>query len=140
MGKKVKVVFDTNVWISIFMKKVLSREFSKILNEEATVYITKEIMTEISRVLTYPKITEILQALRIHARGILHAIAANSTVVNPKVKLHIIEEDPEDNKILECALAADASIIVTGDRHLLKLVKFRKTRILTPREFLDYFS
>lgn len=140
MGKKVKVVFDSNVWISIFMKKVLSREFSKMLNEETIVYTSKEIMIEISKVLTYPKITEILQASGIREREILHAMVANSTIVNPKMKLHVIDEDPDDNKILECALTARANFIVTGDRYLLKLGKFRKTRILTPREFLDYFS
>ena len=46
----------------------------------------------------------------------------------------------EDNKILECALAAGADIIVSGDKHLLELVKFRKARILTPKEFFDSFN
>ena len=40
-------------------------------------------------------------------------------------------------KYLECALASGADIIVSGDKHLLKLGKFRKTKILTPREFFD---
>jgi len=53
------------------------------------------------------------------------------------MKLHVINEDAEDNKILECALAAGADYIVTGDNHLIQLGKFRKTRILAPREFFD---
>jgi hypothetical protein len=53
------------------------------------------------------------------------------------VSLHVINEDSEDNRILECALASGADIIVSGDKHLLKLGKFRKTKILTPREFFD---
>lgn len=140
MGKKAKVVFDTNVWVSIFMKKTLSRDFSKILNKKAAVYTTEEIMTEISRVLMYPKISEILQHSNIHARTILRAITTNSTMVKPRVKIQVIEEDPEDNKILECANEAGANIIVTGDKHLLKLGKFKKTIIPTPRQFLDNFS
>lgn len=140
MGKKVKVVFDTNVWVSIFMKKVLSQEFSRILSGETNVYITNEIMTEISKVLLYPRIAEILQVSGVNSRGILRTIATSSTIVNTKIKLHIIEEDPADNKILECALTTGADIIVTGDKHLLKLGKFRKTRILTPRDFLDNLS
>jgi hypothetical protein len=56
------------------------------------------------------------------------------------VKLSVINEDDEDNKILECALASGADIIVSGDRHLLKLGKFRKTTIVTPREFFDNFT
>jgi predicted nucleic acid-binding protein len=53
------------------------------------------------------------------------------------LKIKIIDEDAEDNKILECALASGAKIIVSGDKHLLKLGRFRKMRILTPREFFD---
>jgi putative PIN family toxin of toxin-antitoxin system len=60
-----------------------------------------------------------------------------SNIVEPKVELHIVNEDEADNKILECALAAGADIIVSGDKHLLNLGKFKKTRILTPREFFD---
>jgi uncharacterized protein len=138
MGKKVQVVFDTNVWISIFMKKVLSQEYQKILAQGTSVYISKDILIEISKVLTYPKITRTLKACRIDARQILRIIAANSIMVYPKIKVQIIEEDPSDNRILECALAAGAEFIVTGDKHLLKLGQFEQTKILTPRELFDY--
>jgi putative PIN family toxin of toxin-antitoxin system len=136
VGKKVKVVFDTNVWVSIFMKKILTDEFSQT-KQELTVYVSKDILLEISKVLLYPKIAEILKKANVNEKEILRAIEANATIVKPKLKLHIIEEDPEDNKILECALASGADIIISGDRHLLKLGKFRKTRILTPREFFS---
>ena len=139
MGKKVKVVFDTNVWLSIFMKKVLSDEFSQA-KQEITVYVSKDILMEISKVLLYPKIAEILRRASDNEKEILRAIEANSIIVKPKLKLHIIEEDAEDNKILECALASGADIIVSGDKHLLKLGKYRKTRIQTPREFFDSIS
>ena len=136
MGKKVKVVFDTNVWLSIFMKKILSDEFSQV-KQELTIYVSKDIILEISKVLLYPKIAEILRKANVNEREILQAIEANSIIVKPKFKLQVIEEDVEDNKILECALASGADIIVSGDKHLLKLGRFRKTRILTPREFFD---
>ena len=70
-------------------------------------------------------------------RDVLRVLAGNSKMVEPKLKLHVVNEDAEDNKILECALAARADIIVSGDKHLLKLGKFKKTRILSPREFFD---
>lgn len=136
MGKKVKVVFDTNVWVSISLKKILNDEFSRV-KQELTVYVSKDIILEISKVLLYPKIAEILRNNGIREKEILRAIAVSSEIVEPKVKLHVIHEDAEDNKVLECALAAGADFIVTGDKHLLELDKFRKTRILTPREFFD---
>ena len=54
MGKKVKVVFDTNVWLSIFMEKILRDEFSQA-KQELTVYVSKDIILEISKVLIIPK-------------------------------------------------------------------------------------
>ena len=139
MGKKVKVVFDTNVWISIFMEKKLKDEFSNV-KESLTIYVSKDISLEVSKVLLYPKVAEILGKTGIRERDILRIFGVNSKIVEPKIKLHIINEDAEDNKILECALAAGADIIVTGDKHLLELGKFRKTRILTPRRFFDSFT
>ncbi len=136
MGKKVKVVFDTNVWLSIFMKKILSDEFSQV-KQELTIYVSKDIILEISKALLYPKIAEILKKVGVNEREILRVIEANSIIVKPKLKLQVIDEDAEDNKILECALACKADIIVSGDKHLLKLGKYRKTTILTPREFFD---
>ena len=45
--------------------------------------------------------------------------------------------DPDDNHILECALEAQAEIIVTGDNHLLQLHPYHGIKILTPRQFLE---
>jgi putative PIN family toxin of toxin-antitoxin system len=118
------------------MKKILAEEFSQV-KQELTVYVSKDIMLEMSKVLLYPKIAEILRKANANEREILRAIKANSITIEPKLKLQIIEEDVEDNKTLECALTSGADIIVSGDKHLLKLGRFRKTRILTPREFFD---
>jgi putative PIN family toxin of toxin-antitoxin system len=136
VGKKVKVVFDTNVWISIFMDKRLRDEFSRS-KHAVTVYISEDIGLEISKVLQYPKVAEILKKINMREKDVLLILANNSKKVETKLKLHIINEDSEDNKILECALAARADIIVSGDKHLLNLGKFKKTRILTPRMFFD---
>jgi putative PIN family toxin of toxin-antitoxin system len=139
VGKKIKVVFDTNVWISIFMEEVLSDDFSQV-KQELTVYVSRDIVLEISKVMLYPKIARILEKNGVREKDVLRAIEMNSKIVEPKVKLRVVNEDAEDNKILECALAAKADIIVSGDRHLLKLGKFKKTKILTPREFFDQIT
>ena len=82
MGK-VKVVFDTNVWISIFTKKTLSKEFSEILEKElVSVYISEEILKEITKVLFYPKIEELLNLSGVNERDILRNITSISNFVN----------------------------------------------------------
>ncbi len=139
MGKKVKVVFDTNVWISIFMEKKLRDEFFRV-KQDLTVYVCEDIALDITKVLQYPQVTKVLIKIGTHEKDVLRIVKANSKKVEPKLKLDIINEDAEDNKILECSLEAGADIIVSGDKHLLNLGKFRKTKILTPREFFGSFS
>jgi predicted nucleic acid-binding protein len=48
----------------------------------------------------------------------------------------VIEKDPEDNRLLECAQKSHADYIVSGDMHLLEIKDFKATKILTPEEFL----
>lgn len=79
MGKKDKVIFDTNVWISLFLKRTLTQEFSEIINKQVTIFISKEILVETSRVLTYPKIKQIIEGSEINAKQILRFIAENKT-------------------------------------------------------------
>ncbi len=60
-----------------------------------------------------------------------------SEVVEPDIKLDVIKEDPEDNKVLECAICSKADYIVTGDPHLLRLKKFRGVQIINVNDFMD---
>jgi putative PIN family toxin of toxin-antitoxin system len=53
------------------------------------------------------------------------------------IKLEVIKEDPADDRILECAVAAGSDYIVSGDKDLLRLGKYDGIRILTVSDFLD---
>lgn len=70
------------------------------------------------------------------------AFVAEATVCNPKKRV-ILCRDPEDNMLLECCLAADADLLITGDRDLLDIPRhallsagLRKLRILRPGQYL----
>ena len=64
----------------------------------------------------------------------------NSEIVEPSARLDIVEEDPDDNKVLECAKEGKVKYIITNDKHLLKLRKFEGIKIVTPEEFLRIFK
>ncbi len=68
---------------------------------------------------------------------IIESIISFSEVVNPDIKLDVIKSDPDDNKILECAVACGAFYVVSGDRHLLDLKEYGKIKIITPKAALD---
>ena len=57
-------------------------------------------------------------------------------VVEPSQTLSVIAQDPDDNRVLECAVSGRAEAIVSGDRHLLRLRQFRGIDILTPQAAL----
>ncbi len=56
--------------------------------------------------------------------------------MTPKSVPHIIKDDPDDDHILACALAGRADLIVSGDRHLLKLKSYKGIGIVRPKDFL----
>ena len=57
-------------------------------------------------------------------------------VVEPQVRLEVVERNATDNKFLECALAGEADFIVSGDRHLLSLQEYEGIRILKISQFV----
>jgi predicted nucleic acid-binding protein len=52
-------------------------------------------------------------------------------------KLHVVVEHPADDKFIDCASAAGADYIVSGDKHLLKIACYRKTQIVSVNKFLQ---
>jgi putative PIN family toxin of toxin-antitoxin system len=60
--------------------------------------------------------------------------------VDPDVNLTVVEEDPDDDKFLEAAVAGDADYLVSGDSHLLNLDSFRDIRIIDPRTFSEILA
>jgi len=50
-------------------------------------------------------------------------------------KINIVKEDPDDNKIIECAIESDSEYILTYDNHLLKIKEYKSVKILKPEEF-----
>ena len=58
-------------------------------------------------------------------------------IVEPGEVLKVIVDDPDDNRVLECAVKGKADLIVSGDRHLLKLGMYRGIKIVTVRQFME---
>jgi putative PIN family toxin of toxin-antitoxin system len=60
-----------------------------------------------------------------------------TTRVNPSGRIDAVKEDPDDNRVLECAAAAGCEYIITGDLDLLRLGEYGEIRIVTVRTFLE---
>lgn len=59
-------------------------------------------------------------------------------LIEPTDTLTVVVGDPDDNRVLECAVAGEATHIVSGDSHLLDLTRYQEVPILTPREFVAH--
>jgi putative PIN family toxin of toxin-antitoxin system len=128
------VVFDTNVLISALLwpGSVPAQVVALARQGRVLAVISPALLEELRRVLR-KKLGFEEEA----AEAVLEAVAEHSELVNPKQTLHVIREDPEDDRVLECAVEGRADAIVTGERHLLQLKEYRGVAILKPREFLD---
>ena len=62
-----------------------------------------------------------------------------SKLVAPKIKLGIVKEDEDDNRVLECAETANVDYIISGDEHLLKLRNYKNVKIVSPKKFLEVY-
>lgn len=96
-------------------------------------YTSPAIMEELTRVLKYPRFGLTEEEVE-DARNYYVMVLV---VVKPGVTVNVVEEDPEDNRVLECALQAHVDFIVTGDKHLLKIREHRGVRIVRASEFLE---
>jgi len=63
----------------------------------------------------------------------------NTEVYDVPPLLESVCDDPDDDKFLACALASGSTIIVSGDKHLLKVSGYRKIEVLKPREFVNKY-
>jgi len=131
--KKPRVVFDTNVYISatVFPGGVPEELLKLAFTGDILLGVSKEILEELSKV--YLRKFH-LNNLAVNEQ--IKRILNNAELVEPVEKLTVIKSDKSDNKVLECAVAYKAEIIVSGDSHLLEVKKYKGISILKPADFL----
>ena len=129
-----RVVFDTNVLISGYLWKGVTRRALDLVRAESqwTLLSSSDTINEFIRVLAYEKFG--LTPLEIEP--FVSDLQQRSRFVAVRSKLHIIQEDPTDNVFLNLAVDGKADMLVSGDRHLLDLRVFRGIPILNVRSFL----
>jgi uncharacterized protein len=64
-------------------------------------------------------------------------IGLAARIVRPAVRLKVIAEDPDDDRVLECAVSAGSDYLVTGDKDLLRLKQYDAIKIVSVAAFLD---
>lgn len=128
-----RVVLDTNVLISAIVfggnpRKILEA----ILRGEPKLFLCDYILNELIGVLQRPKFGFSPEVIR----SIISDLNAIGHLVTPSLRIRKIKEDLADNRILECAVEANADYIISGDIHLLNQKEYRNIKVITPAEYL----
>lgn len=143
-----KSVYDTNALVSALLAAARGRRtgtlvrcWDAVLEKRVRLCTSPHLLDELVRVLQYPRIGEP------PGRALRYAdlVARLAIVVDPPGMLSVLRTDPDDNHALECATAAGADYLVTGNlKHFEELgrdaagaLAYDTTRIVSPREFLD---
>ena len=129
------VVLDTNVLISAlaFPGSKPDQILARARRGELDLYVSPAILSEPERVLR-----DKFRLSKQEVASRVRAIRRMAHLVHPTERIAVITANDDDNRILECAIAAHAEFLVTGDRaHLLPLASYRGTRMIAPDQFLE---
>lgn len=133
-----RVVVDTNVFVSSFFNpKGAPRGIIDLWKKgQLILCVTEEILEEYIEVLARlglsgePELEELLEMFK-RKESIIFTKSTQ--------KLHVVEADPDDNKFIECAAEIRVSCIISGDKHLTKIKKYRDIKIIPPMDFINLF-
>lgn len=104
---------------------------------KVTILASEQIVGEISQVLTYPKLKKVYQAEELRSEDLVESVLKIAKFVEVIEEIKVVKEHPADDKFIECASAAGAGYIVSGDKHLLKVACYKKTQIVSVNDFLQ---
>ena len=134
----VRVVLDTNVVVSAYLAPTgkPARILSLVRQGKVDICLSEEIFGEIRRTLLRPKLQRIHKAGPGEIDRFLQAFAEVVVLVPGAMEVEPVEDDPDDTKILACALEGKADFVVSGDHHLTDIGSFRGIPIVNPDAFL----
>jgi len=129
-----KVVIDTNIWISYLLGGLLTELDEWIPSKRIEIVTSNKMLKEFSEVINRPKFKEVFTSKRV--KELLALLDNYAIVVSPTQRLNVCR-DAKDNFLLEVALEGKVDYLVTGDEDLLVLNPFHNIHIIQPKDFKE---
>ena len=137
-----RAVLDANVFVSaaIHPDGPPGRIIEQFLRTDAfTLVLSAAIVDEVMRALAYPKVRRYVRRGLDPGLWVEDVVVLADVVLDP-IQVPGVSKDPDDDKSLAAAIAGRASLVVSGDPHLLTVGEYQGVRIVTPRAFLNLLS
>ncbi len=129
----IRAVADTNVLISALVFGGLPETFLQLgLLGQFRLVTSSVLLDELDE-----KLRGKFEISSIISFSIRESLTSVALVVAPQVHLTVVKDDPDDDRVLECAVSGEAEFIVTGDRHLLRMGTFNGIEIVPVRDFMS---
>ena len=132
--RKSRVIIDTNIWISFLLTRDYSRLDLLIANNLVIFVFSKELLSEFVEVAQRPKFQKYFSSADL--QSLLIKIKEKANLVTVTTSVHICR-DPNDNFLLALAKDGRADYLLTGDKDLLTIGRFGKTRIVSIAKFFE---
>lgn len=132
MQSQIRVVIDTNIWISYLIGQALADLTDQILSERIKILFSEELLTELIEVLHRPKFKKYFTSESI--QELIGLIDAKFEIIPITAQVNACR-DEKDNFLLDLCISGNADYLVTGDADLLELHPFHQTAILDYRSF-----
>ena len=129
-----RIVIDTNLWISFLITKNFTKLDEILFSRKCTLVFSQELLNEFLDVVKRPKFRRFFSASDIE--NILETIDEYADFIEVKSKIKDCR-DPKDNFLLSLSVDGNADYLLTGDKDLLDLNKYRVTTIITISQFLQ---
>ena len=130
--KSIKVIFDTNVWVSFLIGKRLGIIKEYISNEYIKLITTNQLLKELKIVTTRPMLKKYFPTESVNELIELLETISDNIEITPK---NFINRDPKDNFLLDLIEFSKADYLVTGDKDLLIHNPFKSAEIISPAKF-----
>jgi putative PIN family toxin of toxin-antitoxin system len=134
-----RVVLDANVIVSALINPqgTPAQVFDAWRAERFQLLLSQAILEEIGRVLRYPRVAVYHGWTEECLRTWLEDLAHLAMMTPGTLTIAVIQDDPSDNRYLECAVEGEAAYLVSGDRVLIAMGTFQGIQIISPRAFLE---
>jgi len=130
-----RLVLDTNIVASgLFWNGTPAQLIDAARTDEIEIFTSRVLLAELTRILRRAKFAKAIAASGLPLDELVLGYAELAALVAPAPIPATVINDPDDDHVLACAMAAQAELIVSGDRHLLDLKEHQGIRIVTAAE------